>query len=232
MTKISVVIPCYNEQARIGMTLLSVLTYLDKHIPSYEVICVNDGSIDKTDNIIQSFAAVNEKVRIYNHDRNYGKGAAVKTGLMLAKNDTILVMDADHSVPITTLDRIVPQIIEPYWVIKGQREAGEFPLMRRVTHRVYHAIVRLMFGFEYDTQCPFTLLRLPPKLYLDLRCEGFSYDVELLLIAQQHAITIKPLNVEYRQVKGSKVTFPKAAKMLGELIDIKARSLEEPTPLM
>jgi hypothetical protein len=135
-------------------------------------------------------------------------------------------------VPITTLDTALDMFPEPFGVIKGQREPGEFPLFRRVTHRLYHAIVRLMFGLRMDTQCPFTLLRLPGKLYLDLQCDGFSYDVELLVSAQQHGITIGSLNVEYRQVKGSKVTFTKAAKMLIELIDIKVRSIEEPTPLM
>src|SRR5438132_805892 len=110
MAKFSVVIPAYNEENRLPATLQSVYDFFVQRRESFEIIVVDDGSKDSTAEIVRQFPCSSGRVRLISYSPNCGKGNAVRTGVMAARGDYILIDDADGASPIHELDRLHAQI--------------------------------------------------------------------------------------------------------------------------
>ena len=225
--KISVVIPCYNEERVINNTIKTIVKFFkdNQDMFIYELILSDDGSTDKTLDIITRYSNNYPKIDFRWSDKNRGKGHAVREGLLKAKYNNVLVLDADLSVNIYNL-LICPFLHrdKPLLIIGKRFQVKKQPLYRIIAGNGFRIIVNALFYWDYrDTQCPFKLLQNIPKEFINnLRIDGFSYDVELLYKAKDvYGYYIYENSVNYHNDENSSVTIRKTIKMFIDLLRIR-----------
>lgn len=211
---ISIVIPAFNEAARITPTLLSTLGYLAERGVAGEVLVVDDGSTDETSAVVGGMAAADARLRLIRLPDNRGKGYAVRTGVANAAGDRVLFADADGATPIGELARLERELDAGADVAIGSRAVAasgvevDAKLGRRIAGRIFHRVVR-MCGVRgvADTQCGFKLFTAAAArdLFPRLRLTGLAFDVELLLAAQRRDMRIAEVPVNWTHQPGSKV---------------------------
>jgi dolichyl-phosphate beta-glucosyltransferase len=165
---ISIVIPAYNESARIGKTLGEVVRCVRERNWHAEVLVVNDGSTDRTAAIIQEFAQLHPEVRLLNNAENRGKGFSVRHGVLHAVGEIVMFTDADLSAPMEEAELLFEALrqgadiaIGSRW-LQRQRQTHKQPLYRQIFGRCFNAITRLVMGLPFaDTQCGFKAFRRP-----------------------------------------------------------------------
>lgn len=195
----SVVIPAYNEEKDIGATLRSVREYLGSHFSSFEIVVVDDASTDHTAGVVQAI----EGVQLMRYSPNRGKGYAVKTGMLAAKGDLVLFMDADNSTNITELDHFIPEmrthdIIIGSRATKGSAITVHQPSYKRWLGRLGNLVIRSILGLGiHDTQCGFKLFKKDTlSLFRKQKLERWGFDFEILFLAtrQGYRILESPIN--------------------------------------
>jgi len=227
---LSVIIPAYNEAARLGNTLRAVVDYLRQSAPDAEVIVVDDGSTDDTAELArEAFAdAGNLRTSVISYKSNLGKGRAVRLGLLAARGDVTLFSDADLSTPITEAPKLVDPIMRgEYDVTFGSRALDREligvhqPWRREQGGRVFNLVVRLATGLPFwDTQCGFKAFRMSVcrPLVEAATVDRFGFDVELLYLAFRAGLRLKEVPVRWDHNEGSKVTlFSDSFKMVNEV---------------
>ena len=202
----------YNEEARIRGTLDRVVSFLAEWHHTWEVIVADDGSTDGSGRIIEEFTALYSDVRLLKLPHR-GKGWAVKNGMMGAQGEYRLLCDADLSVPIEQVERLLPPQTEGADIAIGSREApgarriGE-PERRHIMGRAYNMLVRfLAVPGVHDTQCGFKCFRgvVASQLFQGKTVDGFSFDVETLLRARRAGMALKEIGVDWHYREHSKV---------------------------
>ena len=229
-TSLSVIIPAYNEAARLGNTIRAVVDYLRQSAPDAEVIVVDDGSSDDTAEIArQSFADARDlRTSVISYKSNLGKGRAVRLGLLAARGDVTLFSDADLSTPITEAPKLVEPIVRgEYDVTFGSRALDRGligvhqPWRREQGGRIFNLVVRLATGLPFwDTQCGFKAFRMSVcrPLVEAATVDRFGFDVELLYLAFRAGLRLKEVPVRWDHNEGSKVTlFSDSFKMVNEV---------------
>ena len=227
---ISVVIPAYNEAGRIEPGLRRAVDYLRGRGLSYEVLVVDDGSRDRTVEVASSFA--DEGVRVIRHEKNRGKGAAIRTGVLASRGDEVLLTDADFSTPIEELGKLQARL-EKTPVVIGSRGLADSviqehqPFYRELMGKTFNRIIRILGvrGLR-DTQCGFKLLKgdLARSLGSDLSIDGFAYDVELLWLARRRGQGIGEVGVVWVNSPDSRVDpIRSSLSMLRDVILIRLR---------
>jgi len=227
---ISVIIPAYNEEKRIENTLLDVKEYFLNNDLNYEVIIVNDGSNDNTKNIVSEYQKKMPKLKIIDLKKNSGKGYAVKKGMQEAKGEYKLFMDADNSVKINNLDVFLADAKKGYDLViasikmKGSEIKEENIWYRKLLGDVSKYIIRLIaVPGVYDTQRGFKLFskKAVDNIFPQQTIKRWGFDVELIVIAKLQGFKIKEVPVEWKNPKGSKVTFFSYLNTLFDLLKIK-----------
>ena len=232
----TVVIPCFNEATRIGGTLRSTLDYLNANAPKSELIVVNDGSTDATAAIArEKLDGATIQTRLLENFPNRGKGAAVRSGLLAAREPIGLFFDADLSTPLGE----TPKLIEPIAngevdIAFGSRALDRSligvhqPWRREQGGRVFNLLVRGATGLPFwDTQCGFKAFGLHAcrPILKAARVDGFAFDVELLFLANRVGLHIREIPVRWNHAEGSKVNFCRdSLRMLREVIALRARA--------
>ena len=232
----TVVIPCYNEAARIGGTLRSTLDYLNANAPESQLIVVNDGSTDATAAIArEKLDGAKVETRLLENFPNRGKGAAVRSGLLAAEKPIGLFFDADLSTPLGE----TPKLIEPIArdevdVAFGSRALDRSligvhqPWRREQGGRVFNLLVRAATGLPFwDTQCGFKAFQLDVcrPILEAAHVDGFAFDVELLFLANRAGLRIRETPVRWNHAEGSKVSFFRdSLRMLREVVAMRSRS--------
>lgn len=220
--QVSICIPCFNESKRLATTFQKLSEYENGTKHKLQFVFINDGSTDNTYEVIKWLVKTLESpCRIISYADNRGKGYAVRTGLIESEYDYKLVLDADLSISINNLDRIPKK--EGYYIVKGRRKYTNLPFARRVLGVGWRSLTRLLTGLTYDSQSPFTFMRLPPEFYKILKCNGFEYDVQILMLAKRLRYPIDEIEVQYDFHSGSKVTFKKTIAMTKELLKLRLR---------
>lgn len=222
---LSVVIPAYNEQSRIAQTLEHAIDYLEKNVAKGEIIVVDDGSKDDTARVVSEIArnksSKSTKVILCRLTHNLGKGGAVKTGMLKAKYDWILMMDADECTPIKDVNRLLRHKLNAE-VIYGSRYLDKSllkvrqPITRRIVGRAGNLTARMVLGVKLvDTQCGFKLFsrRASQEIFKRTTVMRWGWDLEVLAIAMNRQITIAEVPVSWRHVEGS--TF-RASRGIGQ----------------
>ncbi|MDX2153836.1 MAG: glycosyltransferase family 2 protein [Bryobacteraceae bacterium] len=218
MDSLSIVIPAYNEERRLGETLDQVLAYLDRNPRRFsEVVAVDDGSRDGTARLIESYSARDNRVRLVSNPGNRGKGYAVRHGLTEARGEWILFTDADLSSPIEELAKLWDAVTRTGAAIAiGSRALDRSlvgvhqPWARETAGRFFNVVMRSVTGLPFrDTQCGFKLFEgKAAKAVGSLQqIEGFGFDVELLFIAKALGFKIVEVPVRWNDVAGTKVSF-------------------------
>jgi glycosyltransferase involved in cell wall biosynthesis len=126
---LSVVLPAHNESGNIEKTVTHAVSYLEETFRDYEVIVVNDGSVDETPGIIEKLALSNPKIVLVNHLKNLGYGSALRSGFEKASLDYVFLMDSDGQFDISDIDRLLP-FIEDYDILIGYRKKRVDPFIR------------------------------------------------------------------------------------------------------
>src|SRR5919109_63587 len=202
----SIVIPCFNEEVRIGQTLRLTLDYLATNAPDSELIVVNDGSTDATGAIArEKLKSAKIVARLLENFPNRGKGAAVRSGLLAAQRPIGLFFDADLSTPLEE----TPKVIEP--IANGEVDVAfgsraldrgligqHQPWRREQAGRGFNLLVRISTGLPFwDTQCGFKAFRLDVcrPILENAHIEGFAFDVELLFLAHRAGLRLREIPV-------------------------------------
>jgi dolichyl-phosphate beta-glucosyltransferase len=209
--EISVVVPAYNEEVRLGRTLPAMIDYLKNAGRSYEIVVVDDGSADATADVAGAFAG--RGVRALRLSPNTGKGAALRAGVLASRGEKVLLTAADLSTPITELERLEPYLATADLVFGSRAVAGARidrpqPRFRQWMGKTFNLMIRLLVtsGIR-DTQCGFKLLDGPAAraVFADLMLDGFAYDVELLWLARRRGLRVAEVGVEWNHSPDSKV---------------------------
>lgn len=215
MVDLSIVVPAYNEESRIEPTLLSTLQYFYDIRMAVEIIVVDDGSTDKTGSLVRTLGKLHPQLQLLSLEHNCGKGEAVRRGVLASKGKLILFMDADGSTPITEITRLLTNKgTHEHFVVIGSR-AKHSPetsvttnAHRKILGRAFNALVNLfLVPNVQDTQCGFKLFSKKAATFLFSKSEatGFSFDIEILHLAQRCNIPIIEVPVNWSNVAGSKV---------------------------
>lgn len=212
---LSIVIPAYNEEQNISSTLQDIAQYLKSKNYSYEVIVVDDGSIDKTAESAAFEGKVFPHFTLLRHSPNRGKGYTVKEGVLSARGGLILFMDADNSTRINQIDKFISAILEGYDIAIGSRRAKGAvieelqPLHRRFLGNTYIKLSKLILGTDVnDYNCGFKLYKkeAAKRLFEKLSRDDWSFDSELIFLAKKFNLKIKEVPVIWQdKQKTSKV---------------------------
>jgi dolichyl-phosphate beta-glucosyltransferase len=211
---LSVVIPAFNEAARLPPYLDEVVGFLEGRGQPWEIVVVDDGSTDGTAAAVRALAASHEGVRLLPLGRNRGKGAAVRAGMLAARGAFRLFTDADGATPIAELKRLEPAMAAGADIAIGSRVLLDPAVsVRARPHRVTAGrvfnwlVARLGLRGVADSQCGFKLFTASAAetLFGALQTAGFAFDVELLLRAQARGYRVEEIPVNWADQEGSKV---------------------------
>lgn len=211
----SVVIPAYNEAQRLPAYLREVIAFFEERGEPYEIIVVDDGSGDSTQERVHELQAVHPRVRLIALPQNRGKGYAVRVGMVNARGAFRLFADADGATPIGEVRRLLPALQAGTDIVIGSRVLVDPEVsVQAKRHRVWAGrvfnwlVARLGLPRIADSQCGFKCFRGPvaEDLFRSLATDGFGFDVELLLLAQRRGYTIVEVAVNWADQPGSKVS--------------------------
>ena len=211
---LSVIIPAFNEEARLIPSLEKVVAYLSRQSYSWEVLVADDGSSDGTATLVNQWALVHQGVRIETIPHR-GKGWAVRHGMLAASGEYRFMCDADLAMPIEGLGAFLERMGEGYDIVIGSRQIADArrfnePATRHILGRLFNWSVRLLAvgGFQ-DTQCGFKMFRRrAARDVLALqRLEGWAFDVEVLYLARRLGYSIVEVPVEWHESGDSRLGF-------------------------
>jgi len=231
---ISIVIAAYNEEQRIGKSLLKIKDYLDAQNIAYEIIVVDDGSTDNTRQVVIGYKKEIANLKIVSYPTNKGKGYALRQGVFASIGEAVLLTDADLSTPIEELSHMLPLISSSeYDVVIGSRALKpstiikKQPWWRQGMGKIFNKIVRFLVldGF-HDTQCGFKVFsgEVARSLFKDARIDRFAYDVEILAMAKKKGFNIIEVPVKWINSPASKVhPIFDSLQMFFDLVKIRLR---------
>ncbi len=230
---LSIVIPAYNEEARIIATLQQVAGHLSALAYDWEIVVANDGSSDATPRLVEEFARDNPQVSLLDLPHR-GKGGAVRSGMLHAKGQYRFLCDADLSMPIEQLDRFLPPKMEGYDIVIGSREAPgarrfNEPSRRHFLGRAFNLMARLFAvrGIR-DTQCGFKLFQgeAAEALFPLQRTNGFGFDIEVLFLAQRLGMRLVEAPIDWYYMSHSKVRpLRDSVAMSRDILQVRWRAL-------
>jgi len=231
----SIVIPAYNESARISLTLEKVLSHIRSENWRAEIIVVNDGSRDDTASVVRGYALRNPNVHLLENPGNRGKGYSVRHGMLHASGDYLLFTDADLSSPIEEAGKLFDALRSGADVAIGSRwldsdtQTERQPLFRQMLGRAFNLALRVILNLGFkDTQCGFKAFRLEAArtVFSHQRIEGWGFDPELLFLAKKFKLEVAEVPVSWAHDHRSKISPVRdGLHMAVELLKIRWNSL-------
>jgi glycosyltransferase involved in cell wall biosynthesis len=226
---LSIIIPAYNEEARLPTSLEQVDRFVSAQPYPIEVIVVNNNSRDATPHIAQGFAATHSYLRVL-HQPRQGKGAAVQTGMLEGRGDYLFICDADFSMPVEEISKFLPPAIDSYDVAIASREAPgarrvDEPQYRHLMGRVFNLIVRVLaIPKIQDTQCGFKVFRraVARDVFSLQTIDGWGFDVEVLFIALRHGYKLIEVPITWYYRPQSRINpFQDSINMVLEVLKVR-----------
>jgi dolichyl-phosphate beta-glucosyltransferase len=229
---LSVVVPAYNESARLPLALETVGPYLEKSGVDYELILVDDGSSDQTFEQMRAAAEADPRIKAI-HNEHLGKGRAVATGVLATRGELVLISDTDFSTPIeewvrlrAALDDFGAQVAIGSRAKRGAREI-EQPIHRVLMGKSFNLLVQVIaLPGLWDTQCGFKLFKgkVAREVFDKLHTDGFAFDVEALMRARRAGYKVAEVPVVWRHSAPSRIAPLKhSAQMLRDIIVMRFR---------
>jgi dolichyl-phosphate beta-glucosyltransferase len=229
---LSVIVPAFNEERRVAATLGTLCGYLRQQLWNWEIRLIDDGSLDQTARIGDSFAAAEPRV-IVQREPHRGKGGAVKAGLVAARGAYRFMCDADLSMPVGEIPRFLPPVATGFDLAIGIREGatakriGE-PAHRHLMGRLFnYAVQRLALPGIEDSQCGFKMFTAAAvaSIFPKVTVEGWAFDLEVLIVAREQRLRIIEVPIEWHYRDESQVAMLRDGfGMLRELLKVRARA--------
>jgi dolichyl-phosphate beta-glucosyltransferase len=230
---LSVVVPAYNEEARIGPSLERLAEYYGAQDYKWDIAVVSDGSTDRTNEIVSDFASKHPNFKLIDSQPNHGKGFVVRKGMLEATGDWILFCDADLATPQEETEKLISHMRDGADIAIGSRPMKESklevrqPLYREFLGRCFNKAVKLLAikGID-DTQCGFKMFTSKAAKDVFSRCtlDGFSFDFEALMIARDLGYRIDEVPIRWSHQEGSKVVLMRdGPRMLRDLVKLRFR---------
>jgi len=212
--ELSIVIPAFNEEARLPATLAKISEYIRGSKRETEVIVVDDGSRDRTSAVAHSFAKDFRHLRVISNGDNRGKGFSVRRGMLEAQGRLVLFTDADLSAPIEEADKLLAALLEHEVAIGSRAMDRKLISVRQSVFREYagmlfNLIVRIVLRLPFvDTQCGFKAFRREPCriIFQQQRIERFGFDPEILYLARHHRLRSVEIPVRWGHSPDTKVS--------------------------
>jgi glycosyltransferase involved in cell wall biosynthesis len=229
----SIVVPAYNESARLGASLEKILHYIGEQgwAAEAEVIVVNDGSSDDTAEIVRRMAQSNAALRLVENPGNRGKGYSVRNGMLQARGRVLVFSDADMSSPIEELPKLLSALNNGADVAIGSRwlqaelQTQRQPLHRQLFGRVFNLLLRITLGLRFkDTQCGFKAFqqRAAQKIFPLQRIERWGFDPEILFLAGKFGLSVQEVPVAWAHVGGTRIhPLTDGSRMFWEMLRIR-----------
>lgn len=226
----SVVIPAYNEARVIEAAIREVHAYFLGLDAGYELIVVDDGSTDATADIVRSLSQAYPDLQLIRHEINQGKGGAVRTGVLAARGQHILFLDADLSTQPQEFEKMRP-FLDAYDIVFASREMSDSvithaqPWYREWSGKFFNFCIRRYLGFSYrDTQCGFKVFSPRTKVVFEqLVSRRWAFDAEIILRAERLGFYLKEVPVTWTHQPDSKVTFSAFWNIVGEVRRMKSK---------
>jgi glycosyltransferase involved in cell wall biosynthesis len=173
--------PCYNDGGTIASMVILMVETLKKLTDDYEVIVVDDGSKDHSREILKNLEAAYDNLRVIYHEKNKGYGGALKTGFYSAKKDLIFYTDGDFQYDVAELEKLMAALSDGVDIVNGYKSKRSDPVHRKVIGRIYHHIVKILFGLKIrDVDCVFRLIRRAVFDRINLKYDSGVICVELV----------------------------------------------------
>ena len=212
--ELSIVIPSFNEELRLPVTLAQVSAYIRASKRETEVIVVDDGSTDRTADVANSFRGEIQRLRVVANKKNRGKGYSVRHGMLEARGRVVLFTDADLSAPIDETDKLLAALADHDVAIGSRALNRSLISVRQSVFResagiIFNFIVRAILRLPFvDTQCGFKAFRRERcrVIFQQQRIEGFGFDPELLYLARHHGLSAVEIPVRWAHSPATKVS--------------------------
>jgi dolichyl-phosphate beta-glucosyltransferase len=226
---LSVIIPCLNEEKRLPNTLEAVTAYLNKQSYTSEIIVVDNGSTDRTRDIVKEWQSKDSKIKLLT-DKKHGKGWAVRHGMLTAKGEYRLFTDADNSTDISQVEKLLPYAEGSFPVvvssrkIKGAQINKSQPLLRAILGNIFRYIVAFIVPTGViDTQNGFKLFtkKAAESIFSLQKIHYWAFDIEILAIARELGFRIKEVPIVWVDDEQSHVTLKGMVRMLYEVMSIR-----------
>jgi dolichyl-phosphate beta-glucosyltransferase len=235
MIYLSVIIPAYNEENRLPKTLRKVHEYLSKQSYDYEILVVNDGSKDRTGEVVENLKYEMRNLKLIDNKKNCGKGCVVRQGMLQAQGEYRVFMDADNATSVDHIEKMIPYFQQGHSVVIGSRDmqgaiiAVPQSWVRRRLGDVFNLIVQIIAGLwgVWDTQCGFKgfTAKSAQDIFSRTTIDRWAFDVEALVIAKKLGYKIKEVPVTWINDPESKVKLKGMIKMLLEVAKIRGNML-------
>jgi glycosyltransferase involved in cell wall biosynthesis len=197
LRSISAVMPAYNEEDNIAPQVLDVVETLRKLCDDFEVIVVNDGSRDRTSEIVRELCAEYPEVRLVTHPANQGYGAALYSGFVNATKELVFLTDSDRQFDLSDLDRVLP-LISKADIVAGYRNPRRDPPVRVLNGIGWSALVTLLFGYmARDIDCAFKLFKREILQQIRLTTRGATFSAEFLIRSKRAGFKIVEVGVRH-----------------------------------
>jgi dolichyl-phosphate beta-glucosyltransferase len=227
---LSIIIPAYNEEKRIGKTIFAINEYLQKQNYPYEIIIVDDGSKDSTVELVKNLKEKVKNLRVIDNKKNHGKGYVVRQGIMEAKGEYRLFMDADNATTVDQVENLLPFFKDGYDVVIGDRDLKESEIkkhqsrFKEILGDMGNILIQTLAvpGIK-DTQCGFKCFstKFAEKIFPKLKVDRWGFDIEILALARKFGYKIKTVPVVWINDEESKVSMSGYIDTLKELFQIK-----------
>ena len=235
METYSIVIPAFNEEARIGATLERLMACIETRHWTAEVLVVDDGSSDATAAIVSSIARRYPNLRLIENDGNRGKGYSVRNGILQSRGDIVMFTDADLSAPIEEAELLFAAIkggadvaIGSRWLDRSRQTLRQ-PIYRRFFGRCFNWLTRLIMHLPLaDTQCGFKAFRreAAQTIFIRQRVERWGFDPEILYIALRRGMRVEEVAVTWGHDERSRISYLKdGMKMIQDLVRVRYYSI-------
>lgn len=197
MVAISVFFPCYNEQQNIARIVENALEVLKKLDADFEIIIVDDGSVDETGHIADEIASRESRVKVVHHRRNLGYGAALQSGFKTAQKELVFYTDGDGQFDIGEMPPLLP-LMEQYDIVSCYRMNRRDSFIRKINAWCWTKLVCLLFGLRLrDIDCAFKLYKREIFDHIEMSSTGALIDAEILARAARKGYRITQQGVHH-----------------------------------
>ena len=218
---ISVFFPCYNDAKSIGKLVLDSFLILKKITRDYEVVVVDDGSSDKSREVLKKLAEKHPKLKLVFHKRNLGYGGALRTGFKTVTKELVFYTDGDGQYDVKELPILLSLMTEDVDFVNGIKMSRHDPTYRIFIGNLYSFVARWLFFLPiYDVDCDFRLIRRLLLKKLDLKSNSGSICVELVKSSQRAGVKFRQVSIHHRERRWGQSQFFRIDRILTTFFEL------------